>query len=111
MSFDLTFECLLDLRCSVAESPVYDERRNCLFFVDLGRGAIHRTDLSGAGHVDGTFDHGAYSIGLARSGRLVLAQRDRVEDDALIVREGEIHCLLGENGAGKSTLMNVIYGL
>ena len=29
----------------------------------------------------------------------------------LIVREGEIHALLGENGAGKSTLMNVLYGL
>ncbi len=27
------------------------------------------------------------------------------------LREGEIHCLLGENGAGKSTLMNVLYGL
>ncbi|MGU3435817.1 ABC transporter ATP-binding protein [Actinomycetes bacterium M1A6_2h] len=29
----------------------------------------------------------------------------------LSVREGEIHCLLGENGAGKSTLMNVLSGL
>ena len=29
----------------------------------------------------------------------------------LDLREGEIHCLLGENGAGKSTLMNIIYGL
>ncbi len=29
----------------------------------------------------------------------------------LVVRPGEIHCLLGENGAGKSTLMNVLYGL
>ncbi|WP_380158203.1 ABC transporter ATP-binding protein [Kineococcus sp. R86509] len=29
----------------------------------------------------------------------------------LVVREGEIHALLGENGAGKSTLMNVLYGL
>ncbi|SDM06678.1 ABC transporter ATP-binding protein [Nonomuraea jiangxiensis] len=29
----------------------------------------------------------------------------------LVVRSGEIHCLLGENGAGKSTLMNVLYGL
>ncbi|MDH5769682.1 MAG: ABC transporter ATP-binding protein [Candidatus Bathyarchaeota archaeon] len=27
------------------------------------------------------------------------------------VKEGEIHCLLGENGAGKTTLMNVLYGL
>jgi ABC-type uncharacterized transport system ATPase subunit len=29
----------------------------------------------------------------------------------LVVRQGEIACLLGENGAGKSTLMNVIYGM
>jgi general nucleoside transport system ATP-binding protein len=29
----------------------------------------------------------------------------------LVVREGDIHALVGENGAGKSTLMNVLYGL
>lgn len=29
----------------------------------------------------------------------------------LIVKQGEIHVLLGENGAGKSTLMNILYGL
>lgn len=29
----------------------------------------------------------------------------------LDLREGEIHCLLGENGAGKTTLMNILYGL
>ncbi len=27
------------------------------------------------------------------------------------VRDGEIHCILGENGAGKTTLMNVLFGL
>lgn len=27
------------------------------------------------------------------------------------VRQGEIHCLVGENGAGKTTLMNILYGL
>ena len=27
------------------------------------------------------------------------------------LKEGEIHCLLGENGAGKTTLMNILYGL
>lgn len=29
----------------------------------------------------------------------------------LIVKQGEIHALLGENGAGKSTLMNILFGL
>jgi simple sugar transport system ATP-binding protein len=29
----------------------------------------------------------------------------------LLVRPGEVHCLLGENGAGKSTLMNVLAGI
>ncbi|PDT51434.1 MULTISPECIES: SMP-30/gluconolactonase/LRE family protein [Sinorhizobium] len=78
MSFDLTFECVLDLRCAVAESPVYDERRNCLFFVDVGHGTLHRADLSGADHIEWSLEGGACSLGLARSGRLVLAQRDRV---------------------------------
>lgn len=30
---------------------------------------------------------------------------------SLLVRQGEVHCLLGENGAGKSTLMNVLAGI
>ena len=29
----------------------------------------------------------------------------------LVIRKGEVHCLLGENGAGKSTLMSVLSGM
>ncbi|MFI3314021.1 MAG: ABC transporter ATP-binding protein, partial [Eubacteriales bacterium] len=29
----------------------------------------------------------------------------------LLVKQGDIHCLLGENGAGKTTLMKILFGL
>ncbi len=34
-----------------------------------------------------------------------------LRDIDLVVRQGEIHCLVGENGAGKSTLMNILFGM
>ena len=33
------------------------------------------------------------------------------EDISLVLRRGEVHCLLGENGAGKSTLMAILAGM
>lgn len=44
--------------------------------------------------------------GLTKQFPMVLAN-DRIDFD---IREGEIHCLLGENGAGKSTLAELIFG-
>ena len=29
----------------------------------------------------------------------------------LVIRRGEVHCVLGENGAGKSTLMGILAGM
>jgi rhamnose transport system ATP-binding protein len=33
-----------------------------------------------------------------------------LEDVALELRAGEVHCLAGENGAGKSTLIKILTG-
>lgn len=45
--------------------------------------------------------------GITKQFKNVLANNDV----NLLVRQGEIHSLLGENGAGKSTLMNILYGM
>jgi len=34
-----------------------------------------------------------------------------LDDVSLILKRGEIHCLVGENGAGKSTLMKILTGV
>ena len=31
----MDFTCLLDIRCALGESPVWDDRRKLLFFVDV----------------------------------------------------------------------------
>ncbi len=46
-------------------------------------------------------------VGITKAFPGVLAN-DRI---SLVVRRGEVHCLLGENGAGKSTLMNILSGM
>ncbi|WP_341487321.1 SMP-30/gluconolactonase/LRE family protein [Pararhizobium sp. A13] len=74
----LTFTCLLDDEFGVAESPVYDDRRNCLFFVDIPGKALYRVGLDGSGPILWTFDSEVCSIGLTRSGLLIAALRDTV---------------------------------
>ena len=34
-----------------------------------------------------------------------------LDDISVSIREGEVHCLVGENGAGKSTLMKIVSGV
>jgi len=35
MKLLMDFTCLLDIRCALGESPVLDDRRKLLFFVDV----------------------------------------------------------------------------
>jgi sugar lactone lactonase YvrE len=73
----LDFACVADLKCRVGESPVYDERSNRLFFVDIPGRRIY--ELAGdGGPASYDFETEVCSLGLAASGRLVVALRDAV---------------------------------
>ncbi len=69
----LEFRLLNDIRCSVGESPVWDDRRRLLFFVDIKAPAIHAVRLDGAELRTWPMPKVVGSIGLGESGRLIVA--------------------------------------
>ena len=69
----MDFTCLLDIRCALGESPVWDERRETLFFVDAMAPAIHAVRLDGTRLQSWPMPTLVGSIGLTDSGRLIAA--------------------------------------
>ena len=74
----LSFTCIADLKCRVGESPVYDERTNLLFFVDIPERRLYEMSVGDGALRSWVFDSEVCSLGLAASGRLVVALRDEV---------------------------------
>jgi sugar lactone lactonase YvrE len=74
----MRFDPVSDVVCTLGESPVWDDRRDVLFYVDLVGQAVHAFDPA-RGDVDRhVFESEACSIGLCESGRLVVALRREV---------------------------------
>ena len=69
----LEFRLLKDVRCGVGESPVWDDRRKVLFFIDIKAPAIHSIRLDGTEHRTWPMPKVVGSVGLGESGRLVVA--------------------------------------
>ncbi len=74
----LDFASVADTKCRVGESPLYDERTNRLFFVDILSRTIFRLDIATGDLGSWSFESEVGSIGLAASGRLVVALRHSV---------------------------------
>jgi sugar lactone lactonase YvrE len=73
----LDFTCIADVKAGTGESPVYDERTGLLYFVDIPGKLLYRLAPDGAlGSF--SFESEVCSLGLAASGRLVIALRDSV---------------------------------
>ena len=69
----MEFTCLADLKCELGESPVWDDRRELLFFVDILAPAIHAIRLDGGGLRTWPMPAPVGSIGLTQTGRLIAA--------------------------------------
>ena len=75
---NLAFTCIADLKCRTGESPVYDERTGRLYFVDIPSRRLYAIVLPRGEPRSWTFESEVCSLGLAASGRLVVALRDSV---------------------------------
>ncbi len=73
----LVFEPVTDVLTDLGESPVWDERRNALFWCDIPNGTVWQySPLSGAVR-EIRFEGRTGSLGLCESGRLIVAcERD-----------------------------------
>src|SRR5215208_279825 len=66
-------ECLVDARCQVGESPVWDAQHAWLFWADVLARTVFALDTRSGQLHRWTFDGPVGSVGLTRTGRLVVA--------------------------------------
>ncbi len=72
------FELVWDCRCGVGESPVWDAANRRVLFADIPGKRVLSYGIDGGVQSGWDFPEIVASFGLARSGRLVVALRDRV---------------------------------
>jgi sugar lactone lactonase YvrE len=78
ISVTLDFSLIADTKCRLGESPVYDERTNRIYFVDILGREILGLNLGSGERGSWKFESEVGSIGLAVSGRMVVALRHSV---------------------------------
>ncbi len=71
-------ECVWDSRCGVGESCVWDEARGRILFCDIHGRRIHAYDIATGATREWSLPDIVASFALCRSGRLVVALRNRV---------------------------------
>ncbi len=69
---------LLDSRCELGESPVWDAENDRLLWCDINGKAVHALALASGKHDIWHFNGRVGSLGRCRSGRLVLAIEDSI---------------------------------
>lgn len=75
---ELDFKPLTPTLHKLAEGPAWDDRTDRLLYCDIPDGRIHSVAADGSGGESWQLPDIVCSFGLAQSGRLVVARRDRV---------------------------------
>jgi sugar lactone lactonase YvrE len=73
-----SLELLWDPDCSLAESPVWDASRDCLYFIDIRGGRLFRYGISTQDRQQWSFGEPVGSMGVCASGNLVVATARRI---------------------------------
>lgn len=74
----IDFRPLVDTLFELGEGPVYDDRRDALWFCNIVGRTLNKISLKSAQLTHWDFASEVCSLGLAETGRLVVALRDRV---------------------------------
>ncbi|MEX0852375.1 MAG: SMP-30/gluconolactonase/LRE family protein [Bauldia sp.] len=74
----LEFTPLNDVSCELGESPLYDRQRNALWYCDIVNKTLYQADLKTGATRRWSFASEVGSLGLADSGRLVVALRHTI---------------------------------
>jgi sugar lactone lactonase YvrE len=74
----LEFKPLNDTRCTLGEGPVFDDRRDALWWCDIAERRVHAFRFHESRTETYRFDSEVGSIGIAETGRLVVALRNEV---------------------------------
>src|SRR5215207_7548052 len=93
----LEFKPLDNTRCTLGEGPVFDDRRDALWWCDIVERSIHAFFLHDGRTETFRFESEVGSLGIAETGRLVVALRHEV---GLFDPEGGIFQRIAEIEAG-----------
>jgi sugar lactone lactonase YvrE len=74
----MEFKPLNNTRCTLGEGPVFDDRRDALWWCDIAERAVHGFFLHEARTETHRFESEVGSLGIAETGRLVVALRNEV---------------------------------
>ncbi len=88
------------LTCTLAESPVWDDRRHMLFWVDIPAGRVHGLGLAENHHCHWDMGEPVSAIGLTEGERILVAGKSGIWTLSPETGDRTLWCAIAEFGGG-----------